>query len=195
MLVCTPNDHHIEVMRHCASSGKHILVEKPLATEVAHCAEIEELADATVAQAIAAGRSPPLFWCAMEYRYIPTVAKLVAEAHAGTLGDLKMLSIREHRFPFLRKVGNWNRFSSRTGGTLTEKCCHFFDLMRLILRAEPVRIMASGALLYSDRFATWGSTPSMSSVPRKYCISADRPTSSRSPEGWRRIVSAADARK
>lgn len=55
-----------------------------------------------------------------------------------------MLSIREHRFPFLRKVRNWNRFSSRTGGTLTEKCCHFFDLMRLILRSEPKRIMASG---------------------------------------------------
>ena len=31
----------------------------------------------------------------------------------------------------------------QTGGTLVEKCCHFFDLMRLILQAEPVRVMAS----------------------------------------------------
>lgn len=60
------------------------------------------------------------------------------------IGDLKLLTIREHRFPFLRKVGDWNRFTERTGGTLVEKCCHFFDLMRLILRAEPIRVVASG---------------------------------------------------
>jgi len=55
-----------------------------------------------------------------------------------------MLSIREHRFPFLAKVSNWNRFSDNTGGTLVEKCCHHFDLMRLILRSEPHTIFASG---------------------------------------------------
>jgi len=68
----------------------------------------------------------------------------VSEASGGVVGDLRMLSIREHRFPFLRKVGNWNRFSARTGGTLVEKCCHFFDLMRLILQSEPTRVMATG---------------------------------------------------
>ncbi len=54
-----------------------------------------------------------------------------------------MLTIREHRFPFLSKVGNWNRFNRNTGGTLVEKCCHFFDLMRLAIASEPVRVMAS----------------------------------------------------
>ena len=48
--------------------------------------------------------------------------------------------------PFLRKVGDWNRFARRTGGTLVEKCCHFFDLMRLIVGDEPVRVYASGAM-------------------------------------------------
>jgi predicted dehydrogenase len=56
-----------------------------------------------------------------------------------------MVAIREHRFPFLHKVGNWNRFSRNTGGTLVEKCCHFFDLMRLVVGADPVRVLASGA--------------------------------------------------
>ena len=53
--------------------------------------------------------------------------------HGGRVGTLQMLSIREHRFPFLPKVGDWNRFSRNTGGTMVEKCCHFFDLMRLII--------------------------------------------------------------
>ena len=57
-----------------------------------------------------------------------------------------MLAIREHRFPFLKKVGDWNRFSKNTGGTMVEKCCHFFDLMRLIVKAKPVRVYCSGAM-------------------------------------------------
>jgi predicted dehydrogenase len=56
---------------------------------------------------------------------------------AGAVGTPRMVAIREHRFPFLVKVGNWNRFSANTGGTLVEKCCHFFDLMNLILRERP----------------------------------------------------------
>jgi predicted dehydrogenase len=56
-----------------------------------------------------------------------------------------MVSMREHRFPFLTKVGRWNRLSARTGGTLVEKTCHFFDLMNLVLGERPLRVMASGA--------------------------------------------------
>ena len=56
----------------------------------------------------------------------------------------KMLTLREHRIPFLRKFGDWNRFNRNSGGTLVEKCCHFFDLMRLVAGSDPVRVMASG---------------------------------------------------
>jgi predicted dehydrogenase len=57
-----------------------------------------------------------------------------------------MISIREHRYPFLKKVGDWNRFNANTGGTLVEKCCHFFDLMRLLAKSGAVRVYASGAM-------------------------------------------------
>ena len=52
-----------------------------------------------------------------------------------------MLSITEHRFPFLDKVGDWNRFNAQSGGTFVEKCW-LFDLMRLIIGAEPQYIMS-----------------------------------------------------
>jgi myo-inositol 2-dehydrogenase/D-chiro-inositol 1-dehydrogenase len=55
-----------------------------------------------------------------------------------------MLAIREHRFPFLAKVGDWNRFARNTGGTMVEKCCHFFDLMCLVVGERPVRVFGSG---------------------------------------------------
>ena len=144
VVICTPNDHHIEVLREALRTGKHCLIEKPLCTEIVACAEAEALGAAAAADARAAGNVAPVLWCGMEYRYIPTIARLLEEAHSGAIGELKMLTIREHRFPFHRKVGDWNRFSERTGGTLTEKCCHHFDLMRLILRSEPVRFLATG---------------------------------------------------
>ena len=68
---------------------------------------------------------------------------LASELDAGTAGDVKMVAIREHRFPFLDKVDNWNRFSRNTGGTLVEKCCHFFDLMNLVIAARSARSSAS----------------------------------------------------
>ena len=80
----------------------------------------------------------------MEYRYMPPVNKFIKKIHNRTIGNLKMLTIREHRFPFLKKVKNWNRFAENTGGTFVEKCCHFFDLMRLIIKSEPISVYASG---------------------------------------------------
>ena len=40
----------------------------------------------------------------LEYRYMPPVAKLIDIVNGGRLGHVKMVSIREHRFPFLVKV-------------------------------------------------------------------------------------------
>ena len=62
----------------------------------------------------------------------------------SALGALRMLAVREHRFPFLHKVGDWNRFSRNTGGTMVEKCCHFFDLMNRLAGESPDRVFASG---------------------------------------------------
>ena len=77
---------------------------------------------------------------------MPATARFLERLDGGDIGELKMLAIREQRYPFLPKVGDWNRFSENTGGTLVEKCCHHFDLMRLITRSEAVRVYASGAI-------------------------------------------------
>ena len=77
---------------------------------------------------------------------MPPVQRLLDEVRAGRAGAPRMMSIREHRYPFLEKVGDWNRFNSRTGGTMVEKCCHFWDLMRLTLQSDPVRVFASAGV-------------------------------------------------
>jgi myo-inositol 2-dehydrogenase / D-chiro-inositol 1-dehydrogenase len=136
VIVASPNHTHRATLEPLFAAGLHILCEKPLATTVPDARWVVEQAKA----------STKLFWTAMEYRFMPPVAEFIREVHEHRVGRLRMLSIREHRFPFLHKVGDWNRFSENTGGTMVEKCCHFFDLMRLVVKSEPVRVYCSGAM-------------------------------------------------
>jgi myo-inositol 2-dehydrogenase / D-chiro-inositol 1-dehydrogenase len=136
VLISSPNFTHAAVVRDVVKSGKHVLCEKPLATTLEDVHEVRALAK----------HHKGVFWVGMEYRYMPPAARFIEELANGKIGKLQMLAIREHRFPFLRKVGDWNRFSINTGGTMVEKCCHFFDLMRLIVNAKPVRVYCSGAM-------------------------------------------------
>lgn len=134
LLIASPNDLHLAQLEEIARlRALPVLVEKPLFTNAADAKRLARLAEDYAAPV----------WVAMEYRYMPPVARLIEEMARAT-GGVKMLTIREHRFPFLEKVGDWNRFNIRTGGTLVEKCCHFFDLMRLVAGCNPVRVMASG---------------------------------------------------
>lgn len=132
LLIASPNHLHMDQLERVLSHrAVPVLVEKPLYTCTGDAARVAALVARN-----------PLVWVAMEYRYMPPIAALLSSAQEAT-GGIKMLSIREHRFPFLEKVGDWNRFNRYTGGTLVEKCCHFFDLMRLALGSEPVRLIAS----------------------------------------------------
>ena len=134
VLVASPNFTHRAILDDIFATDIPVLVEKPMCTTVEDCIAIVNAQKTRSA----------LTWVGLEYRYMAPIAELIRQVHGGAVGNLKMLSIREHRFPFLVKVDNWNRFSRNTGGTLVEKCCHFFDLMNLVVDSRPVRVMASG---------------------------------------------------
>jgi predicted dehydrogenase len=139
LIICTPNYQHIDLLREALPREEfHVLCEKPMCTTVPHCVEVEGL----VATHCHGGK--PCFMVGMEYRWMPPIAKLVETVDSKKLGATKMVSIREHRFPFLHKVGHWNRFNKWTGGTLVEKACHFFDLMRRLVQDDVVSVYASG---------------------------------------------------
>ena len=150
LIITSPNFVHADQLAQIAAAvSLPILVEKPLVTRGDDLGLIRDLQR---------GYGAPI-WVAMEYRYMPAVAAFIDQAQAVT-GGITMLSIREHRFPFLPKVGNWNRFNAFSGGTFVEKCCHFFDLMRLIMAAEPTRILASASQAHNHKHEVYqGETP------------------------------------
>jgi myo-inositol 2-dehydrogenase/D-chiro-inositol 1-dehydrogenase len=133
LVIATPNFHHIDVLALALEAGKPILCEKPLCTNLEDTQKVMQRVS----------HNGLVFQVGMEYRFKPALHDMIARVHRGDIGQLHMLSIREHRFPFLPKIADWNRFNKNTGGTLVEKCCHFFDLMRFIIGSEPIGVVAS----------------------------------------------------
>lgn len=135
LLICTPNHTHFDVLRTAMQSNKPIFLEKPMATELQDAAEIVR-ADEAYESFIQIG---------LQYRYKPQYLEAFREALDNrALGQIKTVSVSEYRPPFLDKVDQWNKFARLSGGTLVEKCCHYFDLINLLAEARPQRIYASG---------------------------------------------------
>ncbi|WP_029421364.1 Gfo/Idh/MocA family protein [Alicyclobacillus macrosporangiidus] len=137
LIICTPNYTHIHVIREAVKSGKHILLEKPMATTIRDAFEITQLAK----------NYDAVFQIGLQYRFKAIYAEAIHEAlERKAIGDIKMISISEHRVPFLDKVNQWNKFSKYSGGTLVEKCCHYFDLLNLFAQSKPVSVYATGSM-------------------------------------------------
>jgi len=143
LIISTPNYTHLEVLRVASKSGKHIFLEKPMATTVPDAYEILKIAN----------DYPAVLQIGLQYRYKAMYVEAIHEAQERkSLGDIKMISILEHRFPFLDKVNQWNKFSKYSGGTLVEKCCHYFDMLNLFAQSRPEKVFGTGsqAVAFTD---------------------------------------------
>tara|TARA_B100001750_G_scaffold150789_1_gene120842 strand:+ start:2630 stop:3859 length:1230 start_codon:yes stop_codon:yes gene_type:complete len=135
LLICTPNYTHHEVLKVALKSGKPILLEKPMATNLADAADIFNLAN----------KYSSFIQIGLQYRYKAQYKEAFeASLNQKILGDIKTINLSEFRPPFLDKVEQWNKFSEFSGGTLVEKCCHYFDLINLFADSIPNKIYASG---------------------------------------------------
>ncbi len=135
IFICTPNYSHFDVLQVALKSGKPIFLEKPMATALVDAAQIVEQA-----------RNYSAFiQIGLQYRYKAQYIEAFHEALSRkSLGNIKTISMSEYRPPFLDKVGQWNKFNEYSGGTLVEKCCHYFDLINLLAESSPQRVYASG---------------------------------------------------
>lgn len=136
ILICTPNFTHLDILKAVIKSGKHIFMEKPMATKLEDAYEITQMAKEYDA----------VLQIGLQYRYKSIYSEAIHEVlERKAVGEVKMINLMEHRIPFLDKVNQWNKFSKYSGGTLVEKCCHYFDLMNLFAQSRPVRVYANGS--------------------------------------------------
>ncbi|MGL4392788.1 MAG: Gfo/Idh/MocA family protein [Fusobacteriaceae bacterium] len=135
LIICTPNYTHIEIVREAIKSGKHILMEKPMVTKLEDAIEMKKIAESYKST----------FQVGLQYRYKAIYSEAREEVlNKKALGKVHTISIVEQRIPFLDKLDQWNKFSEFSGGTLVEKCCHYFDLFNLFAGAKPEFVYAVG---------------------------------------------------
>jgi myo-inositol 2-dehydrogenase / D-chiro-inositol 1-dehydrogenase len=109
LVIATPNYQHSDTLLRWGQQNLTILLEKPVAVSPEQLDRLRSVSQRMIARV----------WVAMEYRFIPAIAKLIDLL--PTIGDIKMVTIRENRFPFLQKIGEWNRDRNKTGDSLVEK--------------------------------------------------------------------------
>jgi predicted dehydrogenase len=131
VLVITPPDTHHDIVTRALTAGKHVLVEKPLATTIEDATDL-------IATADAAGRT---LMVSQNYRYrrpIRTAQKVIADGRLGDLISIRIDFQRDTRTLF--GEGNF-RYSMRHPLVL-DMSIHHFDLLRAITGQDVRRIDA-----------------------------------------------------
>lgn len=121
--ICTPPDSHAEYALAAISSGKHVLVEKPMAANAAECERM-------IAAARSAGVTLGVAYYRRAYPKMQKVRQLIAE---GVLGVPTWVNIVIHSWfnPAADDPKHWRVEKSRSGGAgaLADVGVHRFDLL------------------------------------------------------------------
>ena len=121
--ICLPHDLHAPVAIVAAESGKHVLVEKPMALSL-------EEADAMIA---AAEKSDVKLMCAFCERFDPQYVKIKELVESGAIGQV-LCARADHNQNVATPEGHWIRQKARLGGgSVFSAGCHRIDLLRWIV--------------------------------------------------------------
>ncbi|MCD8194096.1 MAG: Gfo/Idh/MocA family oxidoreductase [Tannerellaceae bacterium] len=119
--ICTPNGLHAEMALKAIKAGYHVVVEKPLALNLA---DAEKLVYASL-------KYGKQVFCVMQNRYSPPSVWLKEIVSSGRLGKIYMVQLncfwnRDERY---YKPGSWHGDALLDGGTLYTQFSHFIDIM------------------------------------------------------------------
>jgi predicted dehydrogenase len=159
VLIATPNLLHKEMTLAALQAGKHVLCEKPMAVSIDECRVMRAAGEA----------SKQVCMYGLQLRYAGRWAEMRRQIAAGAIGRPKYVFFAEFRGdwnrspevweyddPKLGKPVNWRLSHAASGGTLSEKVCHYFDIMNWLLDAVPQRVTGSGGIIvYHDGRDTW----------------------------------------
>jgi predicted dehydrogenase len=124
--LCTPPYLHVEEARACAAAGRHVLIEKPMARNVAEAdAIIQACAEAGVTLA-----------CLFQYRFMPLAQRARAALLEGELGRVISADVfvKWWRSPEYYRSGSWRATRAKEGGgVLINQAIHLIDLAQWLV--------------------------------------------------------------
>ena len=121
VIVASPNYLHADHAVACLEAGKHVLVEKPMATTAADCDRVLAAADGA-GRVLAAGHEMRVFTLFERIR-----------AQAARLGAPLHLDLRLFRRPYRSGASGWKQDPAKLGSSILEEPIHYLDLARWLL--------------------------------------------------------------
>jgi len=132
VLIATPHDGHREQVIAAAKAGKHVLVEKPMATSTADC-------DAMIAACHEAG---VVLEVIKTLRFRGSVARALQLTADGAIGAVRMIQGRSLFVSTETDDKHWASLAEN-GGLLLDMGCHNFDILSALAGAAPRRIFSN----------------------------------------------------
>jgi myo-inositol 2-dehydrogenase/D-chiro-inositol 1-dehydrogenase len=133
--VIVPNRLHHEVATAVLSSGKHLLLEKPMCLTVQQCNDLLRLAQQQNRR-IAINH---------EFRLSSLWGKVKELVDVGLVGEPRYVLVELSRNPYRQGSDGWRFDIQRVGNWILEEPIHFFDLARWYLSSvgEPESVYAA----------------------------------------------------
>jgi myo-inositol 2-dehydrogenase/D-chiro-inositol 1-dehydrogenase len=133
--IVLPSNLHHEVASAVLRSGKHLLLEKPMAVTLAECDDLIRLSR----------EHDRLLAIGHELRLSSLWGKVKEMIDAGFIGRPQYVLVELSRNPYRQGAGGWRYDINRVGNWILEEPIHFFDLARWYLSSvgEPASVYAS----------------------------------------------------
>lgn len=146
VLVTTPPYYHPQHLEAVLDAGKHVYLEKPVATDVRGSLKVRDLAkkaEGTVSADVG-----------FQIRRSPYFAELTKRLHDGAVGDITCAQgfyfagdlPRRHEPGMSKqeaKIRNWFFYKVLSGDILVEQNIHIIDVFNWVLKAHPLRADAT----------------------------------------------------
>ena len=127
--VALPNSMHAEFTIQAAKAGKHVLVEKPLATSEADCAAMIEAANA----------AHVFLMTAYRLHNNPGTLEVLDQVYSGRIGEVKTFSAV---FSFMQAAENHRLTPEYWGGPLQDVGFYCLNIARHVFRSAPIETVA-----------------------------------------------------
>lgn len=141
--VVLPTDLHEAAGTAVLESGRHLLLEKPMALSLEACDRLNA----------AAAKSGKLLAIGHEFRLSSLWGKVKEMIDAGDIGEPLYALIELWRRPYRLGADGWRYDINRVGNWILEEPIHFFDLARWYFdkAGDPVSVFAQASAKRPDR--------------------------------------------
>jgi predicted dehydrogenase len=121
-------EHAVSALR----NGKHVFIDKPLATTTADCLEVTRVAQ----------ECGKVLYMGFNLRHDPVLMRLKQIAEEGGFGRIFSVQALEFYGGGKTYMARWNRLKKHSGGLWIHKGSHDFDIINWLIGARPVRVSA-----------------------------------------------------